>query len=917
MLITGTPSADTLIGTAADDTVLGGLGTDSLSLNANPAAIRLSLNAVGQWVVESTQGRDLLLGIERLVMADQSQLSLAHRLVPGTAEQHVNQTSSDYQLNQSVTALADGGWLVTWQSYAQDGSGYGIYQQRYSAGGKAVGAETQVNTTTASSQDTSVVTGLADGGWLVCWTSYDQDGSATGLYQQRYNRAGEAVGTEQRVNSTVEDYQLNASVTSLADGGWLVCWESYAQDGSGYGVYQQRFTAGGLTSGEETRVNTQTTGSQNTATVTALADGGWLVSWMAYSEDGLQSDILQQRYSSAGLPVGTETTVNSSSGTLQESPQTTALLDGGWLVTWHAPQADGNATDIFQQRYAANGNAVAGETRVNSTVTDYQLNASTCALADGGWLVCWESYNQDGSGYGVYQQRYNAQGIAQGAEVRVNSFTSGSQGTPSVAALPDGGWVVSWTSYEQEDTTSGIFQQRYSAAGTPVGTGKPTLTGDQHDNWLQFSGPQAIEIEGADGNDHLEAGSGNDRLNGGTGADTLIGGLGNDTYVVDNSGDRIIESSTLTTEIDNVQASVNWTLGANLERLTLTGSSAINGTGNALANTLTGNNGNNILNGGAGADTLTGGLGNDVYVVDNSGDVISETSTLGSEVDGVLSLVNWTLGANLENLLLVGSSTINGTGNSLANKLTGNSGNNILNGGAGADTLTGGLGNDVYVVDNSGDVISETSTLGSEVDGVLSLVNWTLGANLENLLLVGSSTINGTGNGLANKLTGNSGNNILNGGAGADTLTGGGGADRFVLDDSATSDLISDFLSGTDKLVLDNSGLGGIGDKDAVLEGAVQLSGDGGFSKSAELVLFSSDINGNITTASAAAKIGSATSAYAIGDSCIFAVDNGSQTAVYQFIAMNADAVVESNELKLLGTLNSAQTVVSDYLFQA
>lgn len=843
MLITGTPSADTLIGTAADDTVLGGLGTDSLSLNANPAAIRLSLNAVGQWVVESTQGRDLLLGIERLVMADQSQLSLAHRLVPGTAEQHVNQTSSDYQLNQSVTALADGGWLVTWQSYAQDGSGYGIYQQRYSAGGKAVGAETQVNTTTASSQDTSVVTGLADGGWLVCWTSYDQDGSATGLYQQRYNRAGEAVGTEQRVNSTVEDYQLNASVTSLADGGWLVCWESYAQDGSGYGVYQQRFTAGGLTSGEETRVNTQTTGSQNTATVTALADGGWLVSWMAYSEDGLQSDILQQRYSSAGLPVGTETTVNSSSGTLQESPQTTALLDGGWLVTWHAPQADGNATDIFQQRYAANGNAVAGETRVNSTVTDYQLNASTCALADGGWLVCWESYNQDGSGYGVYQQRYNAQGIAQGAEVRVNSFTSGSQGTPSVAALPDGGWVVSWTSYEQEETTSGIFQQRYSAAGTPVGTGKPTLTGDQHDNWLQFSGLQAIQIEGGGGNDELQGGDADDRLDGGAGNDTL--------------------------------------------------------------------------NGGTGADTLIGGRGNDAYWVDNLNDLIIEASKKAGEIDTVHSEVSWRLDANLENLILAGTASINGTGNTLANSLSGNDADNVLDGKAGADTLIGGLGNDTYLIDNTRDRIVESSTISSEIDTVQSSISWKLGVNLEQLVLTGTRAINGTGNDLGNTLTGNAAANILNGQAGNDILSGGGGTDRFILDSLTGSDFISDLISGIDKLVLDNSGLGGLGDKDSRLEGALLRESAGGFSNKAELVVFSDDINGSISATSASEQIGSASSAYVVGDTRIFAVDNGSQTAVYLFKAQDANAIVDSNELKLLGILNTAQTALGDYLFQA
>ena len=564
---------------------------------------------------------------------------------------------------------------------------------------------------------------------------------------------------------------------------------------------------------------------------------------MAYSEDGLQRDILQQRYSSAGLPVGTETTVNSSSGTLQESPQTTALLDGGWLVTWHAPQADGNATDIYQQRYAANGNAVAGETRVNSTVTDYQLNASTCGLADGGWLVCWESYNQDGSGYGVYQQRYNAQGIAQGAEVRVNSFTSGSQGTPSVAALPDGGWVVSWTSYEQEDTTSGIFQQRYSAAGTPVGTGKPTLTGDQHDNWLQFSGLQAIQIEGGGGNDELQGGDADDRLDGGAGNDTL--------------------------------------------------------------------------NGGSGADTLIGGRGNDAYWVDNLNDLIIEASKKAGEIDTVHSEVSWRLDANLENLILAGTASINGTGNTLANSLSGNDADNVLDGKAGADTLIGGLGNDTYLIDNTRDRIVESSTISSEIDTVQSSISWKLGVNLEQLVLTGTRAINGTGNDLGNTLTGNAAANILNGQAGNDILSGGGGTDRFILDSLTGSDFISDLISGIDKLVLDNSGLGGLGDKDSRLEGALLRESAGGFSNKAELVVFSDDINGSISATSASEQIGSASSAYVVGDTRIFAVDNGSQTAVYLFKAQDANAIVDSNELKLLGILNTAQTALGDYLFQA
>ncbi|MFZ2967691.1 MAG: calcium-binding protein, partial [Sulfuricurvum sp.] len=213
-------------------------------------------------------------------------------------------------------------------------------------------------------------------------------------------------------------------------------------------------------------------------------------------------------------------------------------------------------------------------------------------------------------------------------------------------------------------------------------------------------------LNGYAGNDTLTGSSANDTIIGGVGADTMSGGAGNDTYYVDNVGDKVIELANQGTDI--IRTSVSYTLGANIENLTLTGTSNINGTGNSLNNTLTGNNGANILNGGAGvdilnggagADTLFGGAGNDTYYVDNVGDKVYETTTAVSGIDsGGIDLVNttisYTLGANIENLTLTGTSNINGTGNSLNNALTGNSGANILNGGAGADTLFGGAGND-------------------------------------------------------------------------------------------------------------------------------------------------------------------------------------------------------------------------------
>jgi len=220
----------------------------------------------------------------------------------------------------------------------------------------------------------------------------------------------------------------------------------------------------------------------------------------------------------------------------------------------------------------------------------------------------------------------------------------------------------------------------------------------------------------------------------------------------------------------------------------LTGSASINGTGNALANTIDGNAAANVLNGGSGADTLSGGAGNDTYVVDNTADAVIENA--GEGVDTVEASVTYTLGANVENLTLTGNAGISATGNVLDNRLVGNSsantllgggGNDFLDGGAGADKLTGGSGNDVYVVDHASDSVTESSADG--IDQVQSSLAYTLGANLEALLLTGSGAINGTGNALDNLLVGNAGNNTLAGGAGNDILQGGAGID--ILSDTS------------------------------------------------------------------------------------------------------------------------------------
>ncbi|NSY40902.1 Ig-like domain-containing protein [Leisingera sp. ANG59] len=380
--------------------------------------------------------------------------------VPAGSDVQVNSSTLDAQRYATVAALADGGFVVIWSSYNQDGDGWGIYSQRYDADGSAVGAETRANSFTSNDQIYSGVTALADGGWLVSWSSYQQDGSFYGIYSQRYDASGSAVGAETQVNSFTTSDQHWSEVTALQDGGWLVTWSSYNQDGSGYGIYSQRYDADGSAVGAETRVSSFASGDQNYSDATALQDGGWLVTWSSNQQDGSGWGIYSQRYDAAGNTMGAETRVTSFTSGDQLISDATALQDGGWLVTWSSNNQDGDGWGIYSQRFDAAGNTVGAETLVNSLTSSLQQESTVTALEDGGWLVSWSSYQQDGSGWGIYSQRYDADGNLAGVETQVNGRAAGSQfsyssfGGDNVALLA-GGRIV--TVYEEDFGSGEIY----------------------------------------------------------------------------------------------------------------------------------------------------------------------------------------------------------------------------------------------------------------------------------------------------------------------------------------------------------------------------------------------------------------------------------------------------------------------------
>jgi len=399
----------------------------------------------------------------------------------------------------------------------------------------------------------------------------------------------------------------------------------------------------------------------------------------------------------------------------------------------------------------------------------------------------------------------------------------------------------------------------------------PTLLGKGGNDVLIGHDDHQNQILGGDGNDRLEGRGGDDTLYGQLGDDTLDGGSGVDLAFLFSARDQFT--------------------------VTAAGGGAY------------------LVSGPEGSDRL---VGIEYVQFDTAAPVAIDTLVSTGPTEGDDTLTGTAAADRIDGL--GGNDSLSGLAGD--DTLIGGGGRDTLDGGAGADSMTGGAGNDAYVIDDAGDRVVEVAAGGT--DRVTSRVAFTLGAEVENLTLSGSAAIGGTGNSLANRVTGNGaanslrgagGNDTLAGQGGNDTLTGGAGRDVFVLGSAGAADTVKDFASGRDHLRV-SQGAFPVGDGDTNVDGAVTRGAPGGFAPSAELVVFTSNIAGSITAAAAASRIGSATTAYAVGDTALFMVDNGAGSALFLFTAADANAVVAAGELQLLASLaGTPSTTTGDLLF--
>ncbi|MEM8547104.1 MAG: hypothetical protein AAGF46_02970, partial [Pseudomonadota bacterium] len=228
--------------------------------------------------------------------------------------------------------------------------------------------------------------------------------------------------------------------------------------------FAQRFAADGTPQGGEFQVNAYTTSLQFYPSVAMNAGGDFVIAWESWGQDGQAPGIFAQRFAADGTPEGEEFPVNTHTTGHQGNPSAAIDADGSFVVAWRSADQDGDRNGIFAQRFAAGGTPEGEEFSVNTYTTSDQFSPSVAMDADGNFVVAWESYLQDGDLFGVFAQRFTADGVPQGLEFPVNTYTARRQSLPSVSIDPEGGFIVAWTSGGQDGDDYGIFAKRYTAS---------------------------------------------------------------------------------------------------------------------------------------------------------------------------------------------------------------------------------------------------------------------------------------------------------------------------------------------------------------------------------------------------------------------------------------------------------------------
>ena len=638
-------------------------------------------------------------------------------------EFQVNTFTSGDQDDANIAVDASGNFIVVWESSGQDGDGNGVFAQRYNADGTPDGTEFQVNTFTSNSQVNPKVTIDAEGNFIITWESFEQDGDDYGVFARRYNALGEPIDSEFQVNTVSFDDQEDPAVAMASDGSFIITWTSEEQDGDDDGVFAQRYNALGEPIDSEFQVNTVSFDDQRYAAIAIAPDRSFIITWTSDRQDGNSGGVFAQRYNADGIPNGSEFQVNTTSIGPQEYSTIAIAPSGNFIIAWESSGLDDD--DIFAQRYNADGTPDGTEFQVNIPSNESRRRPQVTFDAEGNFVITWESGDQSGGADSIFARRYLADGTPDGTEFQVNTFNPDSQDAPAIAMTPSGDFIVAWDSLGQDGDGRGVYAQRFvigervqgqpttifvSSTNTVIGNAfqaGETYTGNLFSNTdLAFNinnDPNDI-IAGTDGADNIWAGNeGNDLIDTAGGNDVIGISLGNVT-VDAGTGDDFVYAlgaggGTNTVELGSGTDNF-WAQGGN-NIITGSDDNIIGiGTGNDTVTTSDGadfvytvsdSGGTNVLNLGDGDNTIfvetgdytiTTGVGNDQIILGSGTDIVD-----AGDGNNIISMIDPNGGNDGVKDIL--------TGSGMDFVQTG-SGNDLIDAGTGLNTLFGAEGSDTF-----------------------------------------------------------------------------------------------------------------------------------------------------------------------------------------------------------------------------
>lgn len=631
----------------------------------------------------------------------------------------VNTQKDRVQVQPDFTALGDDRFVVVWLS-DQGGPRYEVHGQLFNEDGTPLGSEFTLNAPTQYSPSGPRVAALGNDQFVATWYVQTSAGDWN-IVGRSFAVDGTPAGSEFTVNSTTEGFQAEPDIAVLEGGRFAVTWYSVT-DEAGAEARVRVFNADG-SAGPDFAAPAGDTWAGGRPAILALPDGQFVVTWTSFNNTS-SPEVQARIFNADGSPAGNDFVVSSASHGNQVLPRMTALADGGFVVTWTSPQeSDETGSDIRARLYHADGTPIGADFLVNTSQAGYQAVPDVVTLSDGRFVITWESLEGDHANYDIRGRLFDHDGTPEGNDFLVNTTTAGDQYQQSAAAL-DGDKIIS--GWQSREIANGDFDIRavilpFDSENTPpviVAPGDPDgrpVTIMTAENTAEVVTIMAIDADQGQVLTYSIAG----------GADAALFSIDLHTGALD-----FIHAPDFETPVDqganntyDVVAEVSDPLGASDQRtislhvinqpgITATAQGTVLAgsdeedilVGRSTADTqllgrggndrLIGGEGNDRLDGGAGSDTLSGRGGNDSYWIDNPADVITEAKQGG--IDTLHTSIDYVLGSYVENIALEGDAFA-GIGNKFDNMITGSDGNNLLSGMIGRDRLQGGSGDDTLI----------------------------------------------------------------------------------------------------------------------------------------------------------------------------------------------------------------------------